>query len=205
MVALGRFVLRYVRWGILDPPIRLMVEPEEPRPMPVSSVPPNPSIKAAFLAWFIPGLGHIYQKRYGKGVLYFVCIVGLFVWGAILGEGKIVYWRWVNPMSRPDDFRLTYICQFFVGLPALPALIQGTLRYLDLSPIFWGFMDVPSQNVINGMYARLGKVVDISVLYTQLAGLANVFAICDAYAGPAAASAGASKPATAAVAKEAKA
>ena len=36
---------------------------------------------AAFLAWLVPGLGHIYQGRTGKGVLFFVCIVGTFFYG----------------------------------------------------------------------------------------------------------------------------
>ena len=46
---------------------------------------------AAFLAWLIPGAGHIYQGRTGKGVLFFVCILGTFFYGLYIGDGRVVY------------------------------------------------------------------------------------------------------------------
>jgi len=141
--------------------------------------------KAAFLAWLCPGLGHFYQGRTGKGILYAVCILSLYFLGFVLGEGKIVYWRWVHPFHNPEKFCLHYIGQFFVGLPALPALIQGTLSYLDIRPLFWGFMAEPPQNVINGLHPRLGKLVEVGTIYTTIAGLLNILAIYDAYEGPA--------------------
>jgi hypothetical protein len=141
--------------------------------------------KAAFLAWLFPGLGHFYQGRSGKGWLYAVCILSLYFLGFALGEGKIVYWRWVNPLNNPEKFCLHYVGQFFVGLPALPALIQGTLRYFDLQPILGGFMAEPAQNMINGLHPRLGKLVEIGTIYTTVAGLLNILAIYDAYEGPA--------------------
>jgi hypothetical protein len=145
---------------------------------------PNPKT-AAFLAWLFPGLGHFYQGRIGKGVLYSVCIMSLYLIGFAMGEGKIVYWRWVNPMSNPERFCLYYLGQFFVGLPALPALIQGTLKYFGMNEVLWGFMAEPPQNVINGLHARLSKLVEIGSVYTAVAGLLNVLAIYDAYEGPA--------------------
>jgi hypothetical protein len=153
--------------------------------MPQTSVPLRNPYKAALLAWLVPGLGHFYQRRTGKGILYAVCILSLFFLGFALGQGKIVYWRWVNPLGNPEKFCLHYIGQFFVGLPALPALIQGTLRYLDLGPVLWGFMAEPAQNAINGLHPRLGKLVEIGTIYTTVAGLLNVLAIYDAYEGPA--------------------
>jgi hypothetical protein len=144
----------------------------------------NP-LKAAFLAWLIPGLGHFYQGRIGKGILYSTCILGLFGFGLLLGEGNIVYWRWVNPLSDPENFRLYYPGQFFAGLPALLALIQGTLDALGLQPILWGFMDKPADVIINGLHPRLGKLVEVGSVYTTVAGLLNIFAIFDAYDGPA--------------------
>ncbi|HMB07484.1 MAG TPA: DUF6677 family protein [Isosphaeraceae bacterium] len=148
-------------------------------------VPLHNPLKAAFLAWLFPGLGHYYQGRTGKGWLYLICILGLYAIGFALGEGRIVYWRWVNPLSNSDRFYLHYLGQFWVGLPALPALIQGTLSYFDLSPILWSFMAEPPQNVINGLHPRLGKLVEVGTIYTTVAGLLNVLAIYDAYEGPA--------------------
>jgi hypothetical protein len=142
-------------------------------------------LKAAFLAWLFPGLGHFYQGRKGKAWLYAICILSLYYLGFAMGEGKIVYWRWVNPLNNPEKFCLHYIGQFFVGLPALPALIQGTLSYLEHAPILGGFMAEPAQNVINGLHPRLGKLVEIGTIYTTVAGLLNILAIYDAYEGPA--------------------
>jgi hypothetical protein len=152
-----------------------------------STVPLRDPYRAAFLAWLVPGLGHFYQGRSRKGWLYAICILGLYLIGFLLGEGKIVYWRWVNPLSNPEKFCLYYLGQFFVGLPALPALIQGTLHYCapDMSPLFWGFMAEPSQNVLNGLHPRLGKLVEIGTIYTTVAGLLNILAIYDAFEGPA--------------------
>lgn len=140
---------------------------------------------AAFLAWLIPGLGHLYQGRIGKGILYAVCILSLYAIGFGMGEGKIVYWRWVNPLNNPDKFCLYYLGQFFVGLPAFPALVQGTLRWFGMQPLFGGLMAEPPDNILFGLHPRLGKLVEIGSMYTAVAGLLNVLAIYDAYEGPA--------------------
>ena len=91
-------------------------------------------LKAALLAWLIPGWGHLYQGRKGKAILYASCILGLYLMGMLMGEGKIVYWRWVSPFNNPEKFCIYYLGQFWVGLAALPALIQGTLRPLRARP-----------------------------------------------------------------------
>jgi hypothetical protein len=148
-------------------------------------VPLKNPLKAAFLAWLMPGLGHFYQGRTGKGILYATCILGLYFMGLLLGEGNVVYWRWVNPVSDPENFRLYYPGQFFVGLPAFLAFIQGTLHSLGIHPILWGFMDKPPEHIINGLHPRLGKLVEVASVYTTVAGLLNIFAIFDAYDGPA--------------------
>ncbi len=144
----------------------------------------NP-LKAAFLAWLIPGWGHYYQGRKGKALLYASCILGLYFVGLLMGEGKIVYWRWVNPFHNPEKFCVHYLGQFFVGLASLPALIQGTLQYYGYDPILGGILAEPTQNVLNGLHPRLGKLVEIGTIYTTVAGLLNILAIYDAYEGPA--------------------
>jgi len=139
---------------------------------------------AAFLAWLVPGLGHFYQGRTSKGILYSVSILGLFLVGLALGEWQIIYWRWVSPTANTEAFCFNYLGQFFAGLPALPALIQGTLKWYGHGPILWGFMAEPTPNEINGLY-HLGKFVEIGTLYTTVAGLLNILAIFDAFEGPA--------------------
>ncbi len=91
----------------------------------------NPAL-AAFLSWLIPGLGQMYQGRTFKGVLFFLCILGMFFCGVQMGEGRPVYCYYEINADRMDNqngasrrFRnYGYISQFLVGLPALPALIQ---------------------------------------------------------------------------------
>jgi hypothetical protein len=140
---------------------------------------------ATFLAWLVPGLGHLYQGRRGKAILYATCILGLYFTGLMLGEGKIVYWEWTNPLTDAENFRASYVCQFFVGLPALPGLIQGTLRYYGYEPILWGFLDNPGKLVERALHPRLGKLVEVGWVYTVVAGLLNILAIYDAREGPA--------------------
>src|SRR5262245_15772093 len=75
---------------------------------------------AALLAWLVPGLGHFYQGRTAKGVLFFVCILGTFFYGLYIGNGQVVY-----ASTTPTMFaRWQYAFQLGVGLPAMPALVQ---------------------------------------------------------------------------------
>jgi hypothetical protein len=89
-----------------------------------SQVPLKDPKFAAFLAFLLPGLGHFYQRRYFKGVLYSVCILGTFFTGMRIGHGQVVYFNW-----QPSENRTyAYLCQFWVGTPALPALFQSQFR-----------------------------------------------------------------------------
>lgn len=92
--------------------------------MTTSKVPlKNPAL-AAFLAFLVPGLGHLYQGRTFKALLYSICILGLFGWGMAIGDGKVVYFHWNSSENRT----YAYLCQFWTGLPALPALTQARMR-----------------------------------------------------------------------------
>ena len=98
----------------------------------------NPGV-AALLAWLIPGLGHMYQGRWAKGVLFFVCIMGTFAYGIALGSSRVVY-----TSMRPYDARYYYyICQAGVGLPAMPALIQAWRVRGENAPWWNGWMAPP--------------------------------------------------------------
>ena len=57
----------------------------------------NPLL-AALLALIWPGLGHLYQRRTGKGLLLMICILGTYFYGWALGDGKVTYAAW-NPRS----------------------------------------------------------------------------------------------------------
>ena len=97
---------------------------------------------AAFLAWLIPGAGHFYQRRWGKGGLFMGCILGIFFLGLWIGEGRVVYASW-----KPNDQRYPYICQLGVGLPSMPALVQAWRMKADppKAPLWNGIMAPPLQ------------------------------------------------------------
>lgn len=82
----------------------------------------NP-IVAGVLAWLIPGAGHLYQGRTFKAVLYFVCIMGLFVGGERMGEWYVVYHA--TPKGQRFPLSAGFAAQLAVGLPSLPALVQS--------------------------------------------------------------------------------
>jgi len=158
---------------------------------------------AAFLAWLIPGLGHLYQGRTAKAALFFICIMGTFVYGLSLGSspamglGRVVYCSW-----RDGDKRLPYLCQIGVGLPALPAVVQA-LRVRDgKEPLFGGFMSPPppsghregndgfnefdeyGQPTLDTLHYHLARFFELGTVFTMVAGLLNVLAIYDAWDGP---------------------
>lgn len=79
-------------------------------------------VVALILAILVPGLGHLFQGRVLKAMIYFFGILGLFIWGVKLGEGVVVY----NMPDRGSPSRLTlhYAAQLGAGLIAYPALWQ---------------------------------------------------------------------------------
>jgi len=146
----------------------------------------NPRL-AALWAWLWPGAGHMYQGRYGKGLLFMLCILITYFWGLALGGGHVVY-----ASFRKPDFRYPYICQVGVGIPALPALVQSYRVMNDKKPLFGSdIMAPPQQPVVESEYDQLaqwhsdaGFYFELGTLYTMVAGLLNVLAIYDAHSGP---------------------
>ncbi len=152
---------------------------------------------AALLAWLVPGLGHCYQGRLAKAILYFVCIMGTFAYGLYLGGspelgwGRSVYFSW-----RIGDKRLPYLCQVGVGLPALPALVQAYRVREGKEPLLDYFMAPPALSderdphdqhppyTLDTLHAKLNRFFEFGTVYTMVAGLLNVLAIYDAWGGP---------------------
>jgi hypothetical protein len=141
---------------------------------------------AGILAWLWPGAGHLYQRRYAKGVLFLVCILGTYFFGLALGEGKVVYAAW----NRTEK-RWQYPLQLGVGLPAAPALVQSLLVRRGSQPLFGGVMAPPQGETDVDRAAQLAQWhndlnirFELGTLYTMIAGLLNILAIYDAACGP---------------------
>ena len=152
---------------------------------------------AGLLAWALPGLGHIYQGRTGKGILFFACVMGTFFYGLYMGGGKVVY----AATDWEQQFRWQYFCQLGVGLPSTPMLIQRSLAKENKKPLFNSRLMAPPRNAPfeslddSGRNAKQPNelaqwtidehpFLEIGTVYTVVAGLLNVLVICDAVGGP---------------------
>ena len=141
----------------------------------------NPLL-AAFLAWLLPGAGHLYQRRYVKAAIFFVCIMSTYYFGLALGQGKVVY--------AASDRWLQFACQFGVGLPTLPAAIQAHRASRGQAPLWGGFMAPPErhngwgEDELSRWHRLLATRFEVATLYTMVAGLLNIITVFDAYDGP---------------------
>jgi len=105
---------------------------------------------AGILAWLIPGAGHWYLGRKGRGGVIFVAITVTFLLGLLLGGIEMI---------DPQNAKAWFSAQILSGLPAiLAALLQG------------------ANAGINDVY---GRGVSFGQLYTGVAGLLNLLCIID--------------------------
>ncbi len=170
----------------------------------------RPSLVAAFLSYLVPGLGQIVQGRVGKGLMFMVCLLGMFTAGQALGDWQNVYLPDVarggdnpgipfenNPMRLPKLLhplanlyhRWHFAGQFWIGVAAWPALWQYNKLPApaeQTSPFWHNFQKGPrSENELNEYLTNSDKTPDVAWVYTVIAGVLNILVIYDAYAGPA--------------------
>ncbi len=142
---------------------------------------------AATLAFLIPGAGHYYQGRHSKAYLFGLCILGLFFLGLFIGQGRVVYASWT-----PDDYRIQFPAQMCVGVPAFPAALQamcndgkGNASGNLAKSVLGDFMAAPkSRDELSKWHVDASAGFELGSLYTAVAGLLNLLAIFDAFAGP---------------------
>ncbi len=159
----------------------------------------NPWV-AGFLAWLWPGAGHLYQGRYGKGLLFMGCILSIFFFGLFLGEGRVVYAKHPGDQGQPvvrgrfgtiltrlaRIAPLPFWLQAGTGLPAMPAVYQRMRAKNFGEPALGGWFAPPRDTAeLDSWHRELNQRFDMGVLYTMIAGILNFFAIWDACAGPA--------------------
>ena len=106
---------------------------------------------ALILAWVVPGCGHLYLGKRGKAVIFFVIIVGTFIYGMWLSD-----FQNVNPARYDKHF----FAQVFAGVPAVAAFV-------------WERYD-------NSVVDEGQQTFGISFVYTCVAGLLNLLVIVDA-------------------------
>jgi hypothetical protein len=153
----------------------------------------NPVI-AGVLTWLVPGLGHYYQGRLAKAILFFFCIVPTFCVGCVLGSGadtgfaRNVYYSW-----RFQDKRLFFIPQVCLGMAAIPAGIQAIRINSGHPPLFGSFMAPPQVEdgdptgvppTLAEIFRKRHFLFELGTYITVIAGLMNLLVIFDAIDGP---------------------
>jgi len=128
-------------------------------PNPPARTPPAPhSAWAGFLSYLVPGLGQIYQGRVGKGLLFMVCLYGMFFYGMYLGSWSNVYLPDTVDLNPPPVHaprvlgnlynHLQFLGQFWIGAAAWPAIIQYDLYNPreERGPLFGTFERTPFES-----------------------------------------------------------
>ncbi|MEC8411188.1 MAG: DUF6677 family protein [Planctomycetota bacterium] len=167
---------------------------------------------AAFFGWLIPGAGHFYQGRYAKGGLFFGCILFTFFYGLFLGNGQVVYaawrpgdWRWQYPLQLGVGIpAMPAIAQYRRARKGEPAyfanrafsisergVLLAEVKLGTKGAVETGWYSPPpgpiptDENCVLGLWNdELQHNFEIATLFTVVAGLLNLLAVYDAFAGP---------------------
>jgi len=107
---------------------------------------------ACLLAWLLPGLGHLFLKRVGRGLIFLAALGTLFVLGVAMGARLQMYFGLDDPLSF-----LRSLSQMAIGLPYF--LARGL-----------GF-EVGQPTAVTYEYGNT---------FTEVGGLLNVLVILDA-------------------------
>ncbi len=110
------------------------------------------SVLAPAIGWFIPGAGHLIQKRYGRGALLMASIVAMFLLGLAM-QGRVY---------KPNGGDILDILGFIGDVGA------GGL-YIVARTMDWG----------QGLIAH--ATADYGTKFIIVSGLLNFIAVADAY------------------------
>jgi hypothetical protein len=139
------------------------------------------------LSYLIPGLGQIYQGRFGKGFLFMVSLLGMFFLGQYMGNWQNVYMPHGDQGGNRSTLtslvtRWHFIGQFWIGIAAWPAI--GQFYNLPMPEQVKDFQKMPREDDVNQFLVNSDKTPDLGWVYTVIAGMLNILVIYDAYAGP---------------------
>jgi hypothetical protein len=110
-------------------------------------------LPACLLAWVLPGAGHLYLGRRGKGLLFLGAIGALFLLGVAMKSRLQLYLGLEDPLAL-----LFSIAQMAVGVPYFLARVLG--------------FETGQVTAVTYEYGNT---------YTAVAGLLNILVILDAH------------------------
>ncbi|MEM1305020.1 MAG: DUF6677 family protein, partial [Planctomycetota bacterium] len=168
---------------------------------------------AALLAWLVPGLGHLYQGRTAKGLLFMICLVSTFAFGCYIGEGRVVYAA-TDPLAVPGESlggrvnrvlgsHWKFMFQAGIGSVAIPAVVERQRMIAGKEPLL-AAVRPPYPSGVGPKQAHKddndeivthpdelarwqyegGFYFELGAIYTVIAGLLNILVVYDAYSGP---------------------
>ncbi len=159
---------------------------------------------AGVLAWLVPGLGHWYQGRRAKAIIFAAAIWPILLAGLWMGSyweatpngdatrrlliARNVYCSW-----RQGDKRLYFVPQAAIGAVAIPACWQARnpAKGDGVGATAFAPPRLPSEATTRSnqpsadeIVASLHSWLDVGTIFTVVAGLLNLLAIFDAAGGP---------------------
>lgn len=78
------------------------------------------SVPACILGWILPGLGHLYLGRRGKGLIFLGCLLALFLLGVAMESRLRLYLGLEDPLAL-----LFSLAQMAMGAPYFAARALG--------------------------------------------------------------------------------
>jgi hypothetical protein len=120
----------------------------------VSEVRAAAAVPACLFACLLPGAGHLYLGRRGRGLLYLGALLALFVLGLALHAGLSPHWSF---LEDPLAF-IVSVGQLAVGLPYY---VARSLGY--------------------GVGKVTAPTYEYGLTFTAVAGLLNILVVLDAY------------------------
>jgi Family of unknown function (DUF6677) len=113
---------------------------------------PSRTVAAGLLGWVVPGLGHLYLGRRGKGLVLMAAILLLFVLGVMMDSRLQLHLGLEDPLAL-----LFSAAQMGIGAPYVIARLLGFEAGLVTSPTY-----------------------EYGNTFTAVAGLLNILVILDA-------------------------
>ena len=125
----------------------------ETRPAAALGARPAAAVPAVLLAWLVPGAGHLFLRRTGKGLLFLGAIGALFVLGLAMDARLQMYIGFDDPLAF-----LRSLAQMALGLPYFAARALGF-----------------DAGIVTSVTHEYGNT------FTEVGGLLNILVILDAY------------------------
>ena len=125
----------------------------ETRPAAAVRARPALAVPACLLAWLLPGAGHLFLRRTGKGLLFLGAIGALFVMGVAMDARLQMYIGFDDPLAF-----LRSLAQMALGAPYFVARALGF-----------------DAGLVTSVTHEYGNT------FTEVGGLLNILVILDAF------------------------